>query len=252
MKLTMQKWCWIGLILCASGSVWAAADDNDDKPAAETKKSKSSKADSEDSSAKDDTAKGSADKDESGDDEDETVTKPPPKKAAAKEKLAAPTKSNTTINLGALLGYGTSPFTRLGLALRGGVTLGQKEGLYLGGTGTLFTGTSVTQSRLTGQAERTRKAIILGAEVGYDYLATDDVLLRPYMTLGVAMVSDHTCATGTCWDDNGAKLTLAPGVQSVYLIGSGIYAGADLRYQIIMGASDSSAAVVSLTAGARL
>ena len=250
MKLMMQKWCWIGLILCASGSVWAAADD-DDKPASETKKSKSDKANSEDSS-KNDTAKDSADKDESGDDEDETVTKPPPKKAAAKEKDAAPTKSNTTINIGALLGYGTSPFTRLGFGLRGGATLGQKEGLYLGGTGTLFTGTSVTQNRLTGQAERTRKAIILGVEAGYDYLAADDVLLRPYMTLGVAMVSDHTCATGTCWDDNGAKLTLAPGVQGVYLIGSGIYAGVDLRYQIIMGSSDSSAAVMSLTAGARL
>ena len=251
MKLMMQKWCWIGLILCASGSVWAATDD-DDKPASEAKKSKSSKTDSEDSSAKDDTAKDKADKDESGDDEDETVTKPAPKKAAAKEKIAAPTRNNTTINIGALLGYGTSPFTRLGIGLRGGATLGQKEGLYLGGIGTLFTGTSVTQSRLTGQAERTRKAIILGAEAGYDYLVSDDVILRPYMTLGIAMVSDHTCATGACWDDNGAKLTLAPGVQGVYVIGSGIYAGADLRYQIIMGASDSSAAVISLTAGARL
>jgi hypothetical protein len=251
MKLMMHKWCWIGLILCASGSVWAAADDDDDKPATETKKSKSSKADSEVSSAKDDTAKDSADKDESGDDEDETVTNPPPKKVA-KEKVAAPTRSNTTINIGALLGYGTSAFTRLGFGLRGGATLGQNEGLYLGGIGTLFTGTSVTQNRLTGQAERTRKAIILGAEAGYDYLAADDLLLRPYMTLGIAMVSDHTCATGTCWDDNGAKLTLAPGVQGIYLIGSGIYAGADLRYQIITGASDSSAAAISLTAGVRL
>ncbi|GEM_PF-2228816 len=244
MKLMMQKWCWIGLILCAGGTAWAAADDDDDS-ASETKKSK---ADSdEDSSAND---KDATAKDDEGEDEEGEATTPEPKKAA-KEKAALPPKSNSTIGIGALVGYGTSPFTHLGIGLRGGLTLGGKEGLYLGVVGTLFTGTSVTENRLTGEAERTRKTLILGAEVGYDVLASDDVLLRPYFSLGAALNSDHTCATGTCWNDNGARLTLAPGAQGVYLLGAGFYAGADLRYQIIVGSSDASALVASLALGMR-
>jgi hypothetical protein len=240
MKLMMQKWCWVGLILCASGTAWAAADD-EDKSASETKQAK---ADSEDESgSKDDAAK-----DESGD-EEEAAPKTPAKKGA-QEKVAAAPKSNTAISIGALVGYGTSPFTRLGVGLRGGLTLGGKEGLYLGVIGTLFTGTSVNESRLTGEAERTRKTLVLGAEAGYDLLATDDVLVRPYLGLGVAMNSDHTCATGTCWDDNGGHLALSPGAQAIYMFGS-FYAGADMRYQIIMASSDASALVMSLSLGLR-
>ncbi len=255
MKLMMQKWCWIGLILCASGAAWAASDEDDDKPASETKKAKTSKADSDEDSAsgnaKNDAAKDDddADKDETGDEEEE-APKATPKKAA-KEKVAAGPKSSSPITIGALLGYGTSPFTRLGIGLRGGMTLGGKEGLYLGVAGTLFTGSSVTESRLTGEAERTRKTIVLSAEAGYDLLAADDFLVRPYLSLGVAMNSDHTCATGRCWDDNGGRLTLAPGAQGIYLLGGGFFAGADLRYQIIMNSSDASALVMSLALGLR-
>ena len=256
MKLMMQKWCWIGLILCASGTAWAAKGDDDDKPASSTKKSKSDKADSKDDSAKDDSAKDDSAKDDSAkddaaDDEEDEAPKPPPKKAAAKEKAPPSSKSHSVLNLGALLGYGTSPFTRVGIGLRGGMTLGGKEGPYVGIIGTYFLGTSVPQERLTGHAERTRHTMILGAEGGYDVFASTDFLLRPYMQLGVALASDHTCATGTCWDDNGARLTIAPGAQAAYLMDM-FYLGGDLRYQIILNKADASAAVLSLVFGLSL
>jgi hypothetical protein len=260
MKLMMQKWCWIGLILCASGTAWAAKGDDDDKPASSTKKSKSDKADSKDDSAKDDSAKDDSAKDDSAkddsakddaaDDEETEAPKPPPKKAA-KEKAPPSSKSHSVLNLGALLGYGTSPFTRVGIGLRGGMTLGGKEGPYVGIIGTYFLGTSVPQERLTGHAERTRHTVLLGAEGGYDVLASTDFLLRPYMSLGFAIVGDHTCATGQCWDDNGVRLAMAPGAQATYLIDM-FYLGADLRYQIILNKADASAAVLSLVFGVNL
>jgi len=46
--------------------------------------------------------------------------------------------------MGLLGSLGASPFTRLGLGLRGGLTLGATEGLYVGVIGTYFAGTSVT------------------------------------------------------------------------------------------------------------
>jgi hypothetical protein len=255
MKLMMQKWCWIGLILCASGTAWAAkGDDEDDKPAAETKAKKSSKADSDEDAkndSKDDATKDDATKDESGD-EDEDAPKPATKKASSKAELSTNLKeSSSVINIGALLGYGTSTFTHLGIGLRGGITLGGKEGLYLGLTGTLFTGTSVSEERLTGTAEQKQKTIIIGADVGYDVMASDDIVLRPYMNLGAALNTQHECAAGSCWDNNGGHLTLAPGAQGMYLLGSGFWAGADMRYQIIMGSSDATALVMSLALGMR-
>jgi hypothetical protein len=271
MKLMMQKWCWIGLILCASGTAWAAKGDDADKPASSTKKSKSDKADSKNDSAKDDSAKGDSAKgdsakddsakddsakddsakDDSGEDEETEAPAPPPKKVASKEKAPASSKSHSVLNLGALLGYGTSPFTRVGIGLRGGLTLGGKEGPYVGIIGTYFLGSSVTQSRLTGQAERTRNTVLLGAEGGYDVFASTDFLVRPYMQLGMAFVGDHWCATGQCWDDNGVRLTIAPGAQATYLIDA-FYLGGDLRYQIILNKADASAAIMSLVLGVNL
>lgn len=270
MKVMKQKWCWMGLVLCMSSTAWAAKD-HGEKSGSDTKKSSSdateSKADATKNKAdatkdkadatkdKDDATKDDATKDDATDDEsadEEEVTKPPPKKATKKVAAEAGSpKRNSTLNMGLLGSVGASPFTRLGLGLRGGLTMGPSEGLYVGVIGTFFTGTSVTQSRLSGTAERSRNAIVLAAEVGYDVFAATDFLVRPYISPGFALISDKTCATGECTNDNGARLTLAPGLQGVYSLGS-VFLGGDLRYQIILNTTDASAAVISLTAGLRI
>ena len=245
MKVMKHKWCWIGLVICASNAAWAAKNapkDDEEKSAPDTKKSSAVDADSQDDASKDVTA------------DEEEAPKPPPKKAVKKVNAEkTPPKRNSTLNLGLLGSLGASPFTRLGLGLRGGLTMGATEGLYVGVIGTYFAGTSVTQTRLNSppDAERTRHALVIGAEVGYDVLASTDFLLRPYLSPGIAFVSDKTCATGECTTDNGARLTLAPGVQAVYSFGSA-FLGGDLRYQIIINTTDASAAVISLTGGLRI
>ena len=250
MKVMKQKWCWIGLVLCVSSTAWAAkhaAKDDDEKSGSDTKKASSADADSQDDASKDD-----ASKDDTADEEE--APKPPPKKAARKVKAeAAPAKRNSTLNMGLLGSLGASPFTRLGLGLRGGLTMGATEGLYVGIIGTFFAGTSVTQNRLSSppDAERTRNALVIGAEVGYDVLASTDFLVRPYISPGFAYIADKTCATGDCTNDNGVRMTLAPGLQAVYSFGS-VFLGGDLRYQIILNTTDASAAVISLTVGLRI
>ena len=256
MKVMKHKWCWIGLIICASSTALAAKK-GDDKSGSDTKKESSAKADkpddaTKDDATKDDATKDDATKDDSGD-EDVTPT-PPPKKAAKKVKEGgAPAKRTSTLNMGLLGSLGASPFTRLGLGLRGGLTLGATEGLYVGVIGTYFAGTSVTDPRLESppDAERTRSTIIVAGEVGYDMLAATDFIVRPYLSLGFAYKADKTCATGVCTDDNGAAATLAPGLQAIYSLGA-VYLGGDLRYQIILNTSDASAAVISLTTGLRI
>ncbi len=259
MKVMKQKWCWIGLVLCASSTAWAAkhaAKDDDEKSASDTKKSSKDDASKDDASkddaSKDDASKDDASKDDTADEEE--APKPPPKKAAKKAKAeAAPAKRNSTLNMGLLGSLGASPFTRLGLGLRGGLTMGATEGLYIGIIGTFFAGTSVTQARLSSppDAERTRNALVFAAEVGYDALASTDFLVRPYISPGFAYIADKTCATGDCTNDNGVRMTLAPGLQAVYSLGS-VFLGGDLRYQIILNTTDASAAVISLTGGLRI
>jgi hypothetical protein len=270
MKVMKTKWLWVGLVVSVSSSAWAAtkADKDSDSDAekassSENKKSKahSKKASSsKDEKAESESKKPSAGEADSKDDatKDETADEdvaptPPPKKVATGTKKPPAAKRSSTLNMGVLASLGASVFTRLGIGLRGGLTLGATEGLYIGIVGTYFTGTSITQPRLTSppDAERTRNAIVTGVEVGYDWLASDDILVRPYLSPGVAYVSDKTCATGNCWNDNGARLTLAPGLQGIYTMGVA-YVGADLRYQIIMNTSDASAAIISLTGGLRL
>jgi hypothetical protein len=254
MKVMKHKWCWIGLVICASSTAFAAKK-GDDK--SDTKKESASESDkkgdaSKDDAAKDDAAKDDATKDDSGD--EDVAPAPPPKKAAKKVKAeGAPSKRSSTLNMGLLGSLGASPFTRLGIGLRGGLTLGQTEGLYVGVIGTYFAGTSVSEPRLYSppNAEKTRNAIVVGGEVGYDVLAATDFLVRPYLSLGIAYKSDKTCATGECTTDNGVQPTLAPGLQAIYTMGA-IYLGGDLRYQIILNTSDASAAVFSLTTGLRI
>lgn len=249
MKVMKHKWCWIGLVICASSTAWAAKH-NDDKSGSDTKKGSSAEADSQDDATKDDATKDDATKDDTAD--EDVTPKPPPKKVGKKAKTAGPPpKRTSTLNMGLLGSFGASPATRWGIGLRGGLTLGPTEGLYIGIIGTFFTGTSVTQQRLTGEAERTRNVIIASAEVGYDVLASTDFLVRPYLSPGIGYVADKTCATGACTTDNGARVTLAPGLQAIYSMGMA-YLGGDLRYQIILNTSDASAAVISVTAGLRL
>ena len=244
MKVMKHKWCWIGLVIFASGTAFAAKKGADKS---DSKKDSSAEADKKDDSAKDDSAK-----DDTGD--EDVTPAPPPKKATKKAKAdSAPSKRSSTLNMGVLGSLGASTFTRLGFGLRGGLTLGQTEGLYIGVIGTYFAGTSVSDPRLYSppNAERTRSLIVVGGEVGYDALAATDFLVRPYLSLGIAYKTDKTCATGVCTDDNGIQGTLAPGLQAIYTMGS-IYLGADLRYQIVLNTSDASAAIISLTAGLRI
>jgi len=252
MKVMKNKWCWIGLVLCTSSLAWGAKGSKSEKSDTDVKEStaaeKSEKADKADADSGSETSK-----DETADG-DEDAPKAAPKKAAASGKLeAASAKHSTVLNMGLLGSLGASTYTRFGFGLRGGVTLGPKEGLYIGGTATYFAGTSVSQHRLSSppDAGRTRSAFVFGVDVGYDAEATPDFIVRPYLSPGIAYISDKTCATGECLNDNGVKVTLAPGLQGIYSLAP-VYFGADLRYQIIMNSSDASAGIISITAGLRI
>ena len=249
MKVMKHKWCWIGLVVFASSTAFAAKK-GEAKSESDTKKESSAEADKKADSAKDDSAKDDSAKDEGDED---IAPSPPPKKARKVNAEAAPAKRTSTLNMGLLGSLGASPFTRLGLGLRGGLTLGATEGLYVGVIGTYFAGTSVTDPRLESppDAERTRSTIIVAAEVGYDVLAATDFVVRPYLSPGIAYKADRTCATGICTDDNGIAAALAPGLQAIYSLGA-VYLGGDLRYQIILNTSDASAAIISLTMGLRI
>ncbi len=238
MKVMKNKWCWVGLVLCTSNLAWAAKD-------------KDEKSDSKESTAADSASSDSGDKDETADEEEapKAATK---KSAKAEVKADLKPSESKKFEIAALGSYGGSTFTKLGLGLRLGMDWGPKEGLYLGLIGTYYSGTTQTQERLTGNAERTRGTSVVAAEAGYNVELATDFLVRPYLSPGVAIVSDKTCATGSCWNDNGAKLTISPGIQAAYLVAPFFYLGGDVRYQIIMNTSDATTAVISLTAGARI
>jgi len=242
MKVMKNRWFWVGLVLCSSSPAWAAKD-KDESTDSDTKDKASADSDSSgDEASKDDTA----------DEEDEAP--PEPKKKVVKAELKAGGASggkSKVIDMALLGSLGASTFTRLGLGLRLGFDWDKRDSLYVGVVGTLFSGTSVNQERLTGTAQRTRSAIVLGGEVGYNVEASQDFLLRPYLSPGFTLVTDKTCATGACTSDNGLRLSIAPGVQAAYLLGAA-YVGGDLRYQIIMNTADASAAVISITAGLRI
>lgn len=231
MKLMMQ---WVGcfsLVFLASAIAGAAAADDNSRPASVT---------SDRNGARDDAVKGA----DTGSDEDAGTS-------TAKSGQEVPARNTKVFGLEALLGYGGSEYTRLGLGLRAGMNIAGKEGLYVGAIGSYFLGSSITQDRLSFNAERRRKLLVLGAEAGWDVLATDDITVRPYMQLGIALPNEHTCTGGSCTDENGARLTVAPGAQAIYPLGS-FHLGADFRYQIVFNKSDASAVVGSLLVGLRL
>jgi hypothetical protein len=241
MMVSMQKWCLVGLVLCATSPAWAKSEDDSD--ATETRKEKA-KSDSGDSGE-------AADKTDESASEEPAPPPKPKKKAKVAKAPEKPKQPRMMIDLAALGGYGTSWFTHLGGGLRGGVTMDGKEGLYIGGIISYFGGSSVSQDRLTGPAEASRKSLIAGAEAGYDLMASTDLWVRPYLSLGIAPIWDHECRAHVCTNDNGVRLTIGPGLQGVYDFG-GMFLGVDLRYQIIMNASNASAAIISATAGMRL
>ena len=253
MKVMKNKWCWIGLVLCTSSLAWAAKGKKVEQSASDSKKVEKSDSDTKASAAADSASSDEGGKDDTADEEE--APKAAPKKATKAEVQAElkPSESKV-IEIAALGSLGGSTFTRFGAGLRLGLDWGEKEGLYVGLIGTYFAGTSVTDQRINGNGEKTRRATLIAAEVGYNVELSTDFLVRPYLAPGVALVTDRTCATGKCWKEpnNGAKLTMSPGLQAAYLVAPFFYIGGDLRYQIIMNTSDATAAVISLTVGLRI
>jgi hypothetical protein len=240
MKVMKNKWCWIGLVLCTSSLAWAAKDKHG-KSHSDAKESAEASSATSDKGGKDETAE--------EDEAPKAETKKPTKTEVTADLKPPESKAFDIAPVGS---FGSSSFTRFGLGLRLGLNWGEKDGLYIGLIGTRFGGSSVTQERVNGTAQISRSTTVLAAELGYDVDLGKDWVARPYLSPGAVIVADKECATGSCWEKNGTKLTISPGLQVAYLVAPVLYLGGDVRYQIIMNTSDASAAVFSLVLGLRI
>jgi hypothetical protein len=155
--------------------------------------------------------------------------------------------SGAPVSGGVLVGYGFNEGYKLGLGIRGGVTLPAR--FYVGGALVLHEGWTGVKIE---PYERPQTDLYYGGgEGGWD-VSTGPFLVRPYLGVGYALVRASTLpcrVAGACvaWSNDGA-LGFWPGVASLFRSG-GIFVGADLRYVVLVGSTYENAFSVFGTAG---
>lgn len=118
----------------------------------------------------------------------------------------------------------------LGFGGRAGYTL--DFGLYVGGMGEYFLGTSDD----AGGVETSFSAWMLGGEVGYDLGVAQGLVIRPALTIALAGVTAEVCVNaaglgGGCTDGSDEEMDIGIGAQGLYNLG-GLQLGAELRYMV--------------------
>jgi hypothetical protein len=249
--------------LCVAGTAFGASDDDDEDwhdtkgPGGESLKSSDSdsKKKSDDDADKKSAAKADKDSDESSgskadkssDSKADDDAKPKRKKRRKHTSDGPP--STTKVSFALLGSYGMTDPLRPGVGLRGGVHIEGLLPFYFGGVAQYFFGTRSETKNFGEVSTRTLRFMYFGAEGGVDVEASTDVLLRPFLGLGIGLNTDRNCpATSPCAGGTKVHATLTPGIVGVYQMGS-FFLGVDFRYLIVPGVSVTSGAVASATFG---
>lgn len=148
----------------------------------------------------------------------------------------------------AMLGTGANGFNA-GFGVRGGYDLDQ--GFYAGGSFLYHLGNSSSYTSYTGTTySSTARLWVLGAEGGYNYQAKPEILVRPYMGLGVC-TSSVSSSPSAAYAPNGSnsRLGIWPGVSAAYTLQGNYFVGADVRYFIV---SDNGALAAYANIGMHL
>lgn len=121
-----------------------------------------------------------------------------------------------------------------GFNLRGGYTLG--PGVYVGAELNYFLGGSQNQSVDTGlgilEAEITWRVLQYGAEVGYDFALTDQLVLRPKLGIGYGSVEIEAATSLLTLSDSYGGVVIPIGIQGLYSLGK-VFLGAEARYGLL-------------------
>jgi hypothetical protein len=156
--------------------------------------------------------------------------------------------SGSSIEAGVLVGWGFQPWYHLGAGLRVGANLSD---IYVGGTAIYAFGQSLEdKSRVAGFTFKdSGNFMLFGGEIGYN-LALEGFLVRPILGIGVSLTPREACDP-ECQSATGTHAYLAPGAALLYPIDP-VFVGLDARYNVVLGLSDGSGAMISATGGIRL
>ncbi|MGC4068016.1 MAG: hypothetical protein QM784_25880 [Polyangiaceae bacterium] len=176
------------------------------------------------------------------------------KQTDAQSSVTAESQSSSLPISVALLGsFGVnSEYTRGGLGARAGVHLEGMLPYYIGGLATYFFGLE-EQSKDpfgTGSSSVSRSFMYVSAEMGLELAVVRDLTIRPYFGLGLGRSHEESCADSRgCLSESHYPVTLSPSVLGLYELGSGFFAGGDVRFLIAAGAGQVSGPVLSGTVG---
>jgi hypothetical protein len=123
--------------------------------------------------------------------------------------------------VGGILGFGTHAGQGFGLGAEGGYTF--PFHLYAGANFTYFVGSDNVSG------------FYFAPEVGYDLAVIPRVpiLIRPYVGLGYESLSAKFCVGGNCVSGSTGTFVFSPGVMGDYFFTPHVYAGLDLRLDIL-------------------
>lgn len=139
-----------------------------------------------------------------------------------------------------------------GIGVRGGFTL--SPGVYLGADFDYFFGHSVDAGGPAGSGSSRVNVYDFMGEVGYDFWAHGNGILRPKLGIGVGIAKASGCAQvngigGGCVVSSESGLALAPGLQYIHFFDT-LFLTLEARYQTVsIDGPDPSAVVLGAGLG---
>jgi hypothetical protein len=176
-----------------------------------------------------------------------------PSEGAERKPGISAESTGIPVSLAALGSFGiNSEHTRGGLGARAGLHFEGVLPYYVGGLATYFFGYEESSDDPfgTGTSSVKRTFMYASAEAGLDLAVIPALTIRPYFGIGLGRAYEESCAESRgCLDKSQYPVTLSPAVLGLYELGSGFFAGADVRFLIVAGASQVSGPVLSGTVG---
>lgn len=151
---------------------------------------------------------------------------------------ADPAPTSERVQLLGGIRYGSDDLN-FGLGARGGYTL--PNNVYLGGTFDYFFGDSEESGFAGARVEASASLWLLGAEGGYDFGVSDNVVIRPFGGLGFAQANAEVCTElaglpRQCADGSEDDVAITLGGLLHYVSGS-LLVGPELRLVIVEDAA---------------